>query len=228
MRDFIKNQKYWDKFTLKLMRDILQMDEMIASKTIPVQNIEQTVKFVEYERLCLSISMYSSGMDIQLCKEQFVKSLNNLSERNWKLESYVDVVWYISLSVLFNLGKDASNKLQFIVPDSLLSDKIVALLMSHLGNVDIEGKIFAMSEPYSHLSDALEPEHISPVEVIRTYLSKYWYKEHNKEPWYNSHKSGDLYFGYWSFESGAIAKVLGIVDSDLKNEHYYPYELVHY
>lgn len=38
----------------------------------------------------------------------------------------------------------------------------------------------------------------------------------------------DTYSGYWSYESGAIAKVLQLDDEVLKNVPYYPYDLVHY
>ena len=36
-----------------------------------------------------------------------------------------------------------------------------------------------------------------------------------------------LYYGYWCFEAGAIVKRLGFDDEDLKNEQYYPYDMVH-
>ena len=43
------------------------------------------------------------------------------------------------------------------------------------------------------------------------------------------HKAKEkLYYGYWSFEAGAIAKILNLDDSNLKNVPYYPYDLVHY
>ena len=56
------------------------------------------------------------------------------------------------------------------------------------------------------------------------------------EEWYNkdcevyeSHKSvQSLYYGYWSFEAGAVAKILRLNDSKLKGVPYYPYDLVHY
>ena len=38
----------------------------------------------------------------------------------------------------------------------------------------------------------------------------------------------NLYFCYWSFEVGAVAKILSINDSGLKDVLYYPYDLVHY
>ena len=43
------------------------------------------------------------------------------------------------------------------------------------------------------------------------------------------HKSDrDLYYGYWSFDAGAIAKILELDDTALKDVSYYPYDLVHY
>lgn len=227
MRDLIKNQKYWDQFIEKKVQDLSEIDEIVAANGLNEENMEQTVKFIEYERLCLAIAMYSAGMDIDLCKEPFMKSLNNLSERKWKLEIYVDIVWYVSLSVLFNLGEEAYNKLLDIMPESLLDDKIIAPMMGYLGNVDLKGKTFAMVDPYGHLDELFVNSSPSQAD-IHTYLSKYWYKGHNEEAWYNSHKSKNLYFGYWSFESAALAKVLKIDDSELCNEKYYPYDLAHY
>ncbi|WP_373843810.1 PoNe immunity protein domain-containing protein, partial [Bacteroides heparinolyticus] len=34
--------------------------------------------------------------------------------------------------------------------------------------------------------------------------------------------------GYWSFESGALVKILGLDDSDWQDLSYYPYDMVHY
>ncbi|MEH7450841.1 PoNe immunity protein domain-containing protein, partial [Bacillus toyonensis] len=48
------------------------------------------------------------------------------------------------------------------------------------------------------------------------------------EAWYDAHENKhDIYSGYWSFESGAIAKILKLDDSTLKDSSYYPYDMVH-
>ena len=36
------------------------------------------------------------------------------------------------------------------------------------------------------------------------------------------------YYGYWSNETAAAVKILGIDDSCLKNQQYYPYDLAHF
>ena len=64
---------------------------------------------------------------------------------------------------------------------------------------------------------------------INEYIVDKWYKLHKECAWYDSHKNNkNLYTGYWSFEAGAVAKILGIDDSSLKDVKYYPYDLVHY
>ncbi len=100
MRDLIKNQKYWDQFIEKKVQDLSEIDEIVAANGLNEENMEQTVKFIKYERLCLAIAMYSAGMDIDLCKEPFMKSLNNLSERKWKLE-----VILMNCLLIFHLHK---------------------------------------------------------------------------------------------------------------------------
>ena len=64
-------------------------------------------------------------------------------------------------------------------------------------------------------------------DLLEKYLKEDWY---NKEyECYEVHKSDqNIYYGYWSFEAGAIAKILNLDDSNLKNVPYYPYDLVHY
>ena len=36
------------------------------------------------------------------------------------------------------------------------------------------------------------------------------------------------YVGLWSYDTGALAKMLGIGDDALQNDNHYPYDLVHY
>lgn len=85
-----------------------------------------------------------------------------------------------------------------------------------------------MKNPYQTLRNILEN---SPkkAEDIKVYLEKKWYKGHHDLPWYDIHKSDQmLYCGYWSNETAAAVKILGIDDSCLKDQQYYPYDLAHF
>lgn len=63
-------------------------------------------------------------------------------------------------------------------------------------------------------------------EALQEYLSR-WYREDCG--CYEAHKSSQkIYYGYWSFEAGAVAKILQIDDTGMEQMPYYPYDLVHY
>ncbi|WP_081779669.1 PoNe immunity protein domain-containing protein [Pseudobutyrivibrio sp. MD2005] len=66
------------------------------------------------------------------------------------------------------------------------------------------------------------------ITILNEYLEKKWYKSNRQQYWYDSHKSANnTYFGYWSFESAAVMKILGEDDSLLKDQKYYPYYMNH-
>src|SRR5699024_12210342 len=60
-----------------------------------------------------------------------------------------------------------------------------------------------------------------------TYIEKEWFQGHYDYGWKNAHKEPD-YVGFWSFESAALAKILGLDDAGLQDNNHYPYVLVHY
>lgn len=86
--------------------------------------------------------------------------------------------------------------------------------------------------PYAGLIEVIELSNSNKgkaVERLQQYLKKEWYKGHSDCGWYNDHKSKwGVHFGYWSFESGALVKKLGLDDSILKEQQYYPYDMVHW
>jgi len=64
---------------------------------------------------------------------------------------------------------------------------------------------------------------------VRKFLNKEFYQRHKGFSFYDHHKSdNNIYYGYWSFEAGAVVKILRLDDTELKGVKYYPYDLVHY
>jgi hypothetical protein len=59
------------------------------------------------------------------------------------------------------------------------------------------------------------------------HLDSNWYTTHKDYYWHDSHKSKvNTYFGYWCFEAGAIAKIMGLDDTALKENQYFPYDML--
>ena len=94
---------------------------------------------------------------------------------------------------------------------------------------ECKGVAFEFGGIYDCLKSILENDEKRACEELKEYLQKKWYEIHRECAWYDSHKSSkNVYYGYWSFEAGAIAKILNLDDSSLKDVPYYPYDLVHY
>jgi len=54
-------------------------------------------------------------------------------------------------------------------------------------------------------------------------MGKEWFKGHYDFGWRNAHKEPG-YYGFWSFDTAALAKILGLDDSALKDNNHYPYD----
>lgn len=63
--------------------------------------------------------------------------------------------------------------------------------------------------------------------LMKDYLAD-WYEASRREGYYNSHRRGDVFTGYWSWEAAAITYVLDIDDSSYRDAMFYPVDLVDY
>jgi hypothetical protein len=75
--------------------------------------------------------------------------------------------------------------------------------------------------PYAHLVKAFDASASQQVDIIKQYLTRYWYKGHAGSGWYGSHKLR-TYSGYWSFDSAAVVKILGLDPAAFEGVDYFP------
>lgn len=82
--------------------------------------------------------------------------------------------------------------------------------------------------PYGFTRKIIEEENSKKAEaLLKEYLTKKWYPGHRDTGWYDLHKENiDNYYGYWSFESGALCKIKGLDYKQLEGLPYFPYDLV--
>jgi hypothetical protein len=79
--------------------------------------------------------------------------------------------------------------------------------------------------PYSKtlkIFDALSAER---ERLMANYLIE-WYAASHREPYFEAHKRGEEFKGYWSWEAGAITVALGIDDASFHDAQFYPRDLV--
>ena len=109
---------------------------------------------------------------------------------------------------------------------SKINDWLYNFLLDSLDGEQIEvSKEMLFPNSFTTLQRVVYEE--NKIELLKKYLNNDWYNEDCG--CYEAHKSKqNIYYGYWSFEAGAIAKILKINDTQLRDTQYYPYDMVHY
>ena len=150
-------------------------------------------------------------------------------EESWDeiigLDDYNRTIWILSLGILLDVELSIFEKIANVIDKIGRKDFLFDYLISiKIANREIS-KDLLLPKFFGFLKECIETKN---VENLKQYLDKKWYKSMKITYWYDNHKSSnDVHFGYWSFESGAIVKILGLDDSNLKDQQYYPYDLVH-
>lgn len=195
-----------------------------------IQNKYETILTYEYDNL---IAEYSMGENIECILTRYVEIVS-LMEIAWKKENgYILLLGMISIGIMLEVDDLIFDKLVYIVKKNNLLDFLVSYLIAYrkLDWVICTNK-FYHEIPYRNVLDILKKNEINKEDAIlrmKKYLTKEWYRGHSDTGWYNIHKINIyIYSGYWSFESGALVKVLGLDDNILKGQPYYPYDMVHW
>lgn len=230
MRDFIRDESYFIEFINETQQCIDISLNALKNKTVPSENIFTSEMHMNYNKFRMIMGKYSYGEDLKKLKYEYLDLIKDYPKYWCQGSSYVHVLWILSLGVLFNINKDEFK----IMYDTAVSNDYNDALVSFLGCYVLDNKIielqdnFIMDKPYHELKEIVNDANERDIK-LKTYLEKDWYKAHKSQDWYDNHKfKWNSYFGYWSFEAGAIAKILGIDDNYLIDTKYYPYDLVHF
>lgn len=187
---------------------------------------------LEYQIGIMRLS-YSMGENLEKVRDVYLRVVRSM-EKSWTISSgYVDMVWMISIGIMLEVDESYLRKLADMVAKNKVDDFLLSFLINYkFPNTYPQTDKFLFSRPYKATLEIVsmsESDKEKGLERLKKYLTKEWYRGHSDIGWYNSHKSKwDIHKGYWSFESGALAKILNLNDSSLKDLQYYPYDMVHY
>ena len=174
-------------------------------------------------------AMYSIGNDVEEIRAFIPSVIDNLEKVD---SSYYHLLTMLSIVVLTGIDENENNRLKEIVDRSEEKDFLIDFLLNYLNPLwKIESTEYQFKIPYAALDKVIKcNEKDISIKNLKIYLQNLWYKGHSDMGWHDTHKIEDdyIYSGYWSFESGAIAKILQLDDSSLKDTPYYPYDMVHY
>lgn len=225
MRDTIKNEEYFIKCISYEKDRINKFTQALLS--IGSENIKGRINALTYLanfNKNIFKQSYSIGISIEEIYHYYEDWLKYYSEICTENYSLYDIIDLFSIAVFYEKRKVEFTKYLIIIMNKLLiDDGMTNLYLVYLG---LEPKDNNESK-LSYLNNLLEDSE-NKSEVLKSIL-KDWYKYHHDAYWYDTHKlKTDTYCGYWSFELGAIAKILNLNDEELKEQQYYPYDLVHF
>lgn len=174
------------------------------------------------------ISKYSVGYPVLELTPDYLQGVQFM-KKGWNADAgYVTMLWYLSIGVMLECHKELQ-QLSILLRELSVKDKLFSFLVNN--TQDYASEKLLWTTPYAGLIEVIELAKTNKekaVERLQKYLKKEWYKGHSDCGWYNDHKSKwGVHFGYWSFESGALVKILGLDDSSLQGLPYYPYDMVH-
>lgn len=184
------------------------------------------------EQKAIFIALYSKGEAIRNLIPEY-RSLIDYMDKGWnKIGGYVQMIWMLSCGIMLNTPLSEFEKMTVLVKAQGLKDFLIDFLIRYkIPAWDISTNDFVDIRPYKGLQDVIllsKQDKEKAVNRLKTYLSKEWYRGHSDCGWHDNHKTASIHFGYWSFESGALVKILGLDDRSLKGLQYYPYDMVHW
>ncbi|WP_424407736.1 PoNe immunity protein domain-containing protein [Pasteurella sp. PK-2025] len=200
--------------------------------------IEYTKKSILNYQQKILLAIYSAGYPIEIFQKEYIKTFEEMLPIWRHRGGYLSMLDILSIAIildlkneqrtLFDLFNQQNKKDKFQIKDFLLDFLFKQNNLEHEIYPD-----FMIAKPYSLLKEVIElskTDKAKAVKKLKSYLEKNWFSALKRQDLIQeTHKSPHgTHCGYWSFESGALVKILGLDDSILKDQQYYPYDLVHY
>ena len=196
----------------------LTNDEVIA-------NIKGTINVLSEEVL---VATYTAGYSIEKFKEEYLIYVDSLIPVWQSNSGYDAMLWSLSIGILLDIDEVTFDQLVDLVKKDDPEDYLIDYLIQFRHP---EWKIrinYNFPRPYGFTRKIIEEENSEKaVSLLKEYLTKKWYQGCREEGWYDLHKENiDNYYGYWSFESGALCKIKGLDYKQLEGLPYFPYDLL--
>ena len=223
MRDTRKGKAYFDAYIEDELEAIADTERDLESGEIAPDRVASVQDWLLMEQSHLLIAKYSRGDDIAELCEMLIQMTDDFCKW-WETDAYTDNLEFASMAYLFGADENTLERIRKKMCDNRgikTYDRLIEFILTDRnGSGDL-----AWEKPYHLLDEAIEQRSAEP---LKTYLSR-WYSSNRSSGWYDTHKEDDdelLYYGYWCFEAAAVAKRLGLDDTLIRDNKYYPKDLV--
>lgn len=253
MRDKLKNEEYWNARIIQTENLRAIRYEKIRTGLIAPDRINIVKRDMVYSYLRTILEKYSAEYLVQELNNDLIKAIDLTYEswvdNAWKiktgnptgsiildqytLSAYDQMVWMLSLGYLLDISNNDFQKLVDVID----RDNVRDFLFEFIIRAKIKNRKPIIEESYQeffYIPQIFEKLRQTITEtdkaetLVKEFITKEWYSGHKDCGWYDSHKnSNNTYFGYWSFETAAVVKIMGLDDSSFRDCQYYPKDLVH-
>ena len=226
MRDNVRTREYFDIHINENWEDINYYKSKLDNNEVKEERVEIIKREVQRTKLYTIIAMYSRGDEVSEIKKEFDEMLELYLEIDNETQfSYSSNLEVISLAVLLDIEEAKLLKIHEIISEK---DSLFEFLLTK--KLEIQKSLFVKYEWWQKLMGLiLLEDQEAQIEGLKTYINT-WYEANEKDGNFESIKNTKVntYSGYWCFEAGAVAKILGLDDSDLKSQQYYPFDMVQF
>lgn len=176
---------------------------------------------------------YSLGSHPDEMIEDYLNGIEYLENVGEEKVWYIDLLWMLSLGILLEVDKQDLKRLACVIEKQKKEDALMDFLLKACDiGWNHNTSEYERKNPYAKTAEIIQmalhdKDREKASKRLQQYIEKEWIKGHNDLDFKNAHKEPG-YVGLWSFEAAALAKILGLDDSALKDNNHYPYDLAHY
>ncbi|MFS9131897.1 DUF1911 domain-containing protein [Streptococcus australis] len=221
--------KFNEMMIKEWLQELDQLNQGINPYKRPIEEVirltKEDISIYQEKKM---IATYTAGYPIEDFKEEYINFVNSLLPVWQSNSGYLQMIRALSIGILLDIEEGIFDRLVDLVKKDDPEDYLIDYLIQ---SRHPEWKIrinYNFPRPYGFTRKIIEEENSEKaVSLLKEYLTKKWYQGCRDEGWYDLHKRNiDNYYGYWSFESGALCKLKGLDYKELEGLSYFPYDLV--
>lgn len=221
--------KFNEMMIKEWLQELDQLNQGINPYKRPIEEVirltKEDISIYQEKKM---IATYTAGYSIERFKEEYLKYVDSLIPVWHSNSGYDAMLWSLSIGILLEIDEVTFDKLVDLVKKDDPEDYLIDYLIKSRHPEWTIRINYNFPRPYGFTRKIIEQENSEKaVALLKEYLTKKWYQGCREEGWYDLHKENiDNYYGYWSFESGALCKLKGLDYKELEGLSYFPYDLV--
>ena len=221
--------KFNEMMIKEWLQELDQLNQGINPYKRPIEEVirltKEDISIYQEKKM---IATYTAGYPIEDFKEEYINFVNSLLPVWQSNSGYLQMIRALSIGILLDIEEGIFDRLVDLVKKDDPEDYLIDYLIQSRHPKWTIRINYNFPRPYGFTRKIIEEDNSNQaLKLLKEYVTKKWYPGHRDTSWYDLHKENiDNYYGYWSFESGALCKLKGLDYKELEGLSYFPYDLV--